>query len=106
MATSSSAGQGAKANPTLTLSLEAFCVFLLWVCSDADVPHIGLGRLRARLTPLVTRSGMWVLCRPFVDLRPSVRPARISRVWRQCVVCFQLHCFGVLVFWCVFATGV
>jgi len=91
------------------LSLDAFCVFLLWVCSDADVIHIGLGRLRARLAPLVTCSGMRVLCRPFVYLRPSVRPALISRVWRQCVECvFNCTVLGSLCFGFgyVFATGV
>ena len=61
-------GKGVKSNPTLTLSLEAFTAFLLWICVDDDILHVGLARLRSRMAPLVTRSGLQAVSRPFAFL--------------------------------------
>ncbi len=65
-------GKGVKSIPTLTLSLEAFTAFLLWICVDDDILHVGLARLRSRMAPLVTRSGLQALSRPFAFLPQPV----------------------------------
>ena len=65
-------GKGSRAAPTLTLSLEAFTAFLLWICVDDDILHVGLARLRSRMAPLVTRSGLQALSRPFAFLPQPV----------------------------------